>query len=556
MLAFRQLFRAMSFFRTLRARYLFLVLAIGFFLVGAWLPSATKGVFASPDETATAVITSMIAAEGRAIQEEPLSVQVPWLHPRSWVSEGNAIVPVGFLGWSLLLSPLVWLFGKSILPWMGLLLTLSAIYPVFSLLRRRFSESSAWMGTALLFFFPSVVLYANRGLFANLPQLALFAWWLFLVSSQEESEKSFRAFQNGREVLKGALMIFVVILRPVEGIWLIPWMWWWAHKTTWTRRRFWLQFTGTLIAISLYALVVYRTYGDAFAIGYLLRDNALPMIEGVSTQKGGANNIPLSWQDILPYGFHPRHIWWNISSFTKEILWPWFLAILCLWAPLGVSLWERLREEGWKCWTLSKITFRSIVPVLLSFWTVIVLLAIYGSGLYADHIRPGAITIGNSFLRYSLPLVPLWLYLFLLGVEKQRASKQGRLISSLAVLLLLGAGLFFVFAKDDEGLLATRTELFRYTAIREVASKLFPSKSIILSDRSDKIFFPVLRVVSPLPSLEERVRLTQLPGVTVGLFSRPLSQAERDAWRVAGVTPQELQSFGRERLYRLVPLAP
>ena len=168
----------------------------------------------------------------------------------------------------------------------------------------------------------------------------------------------------------------------------------------------------------------------------------------------------------------------------------------------------------------------------------------------ADHIKPGAVTIGNSFLRYLLRCF-LWESIFLKGIEKMFSATR---FYGVAILLCL-CGLFTVFAKDDEGLLATRRELRRYASIRAAAMELLPPDTVILSERSDKIFFPVFRTVSPLPSVSERVRLTQTPDTSVALFARPLSQAERDAWRAAGVVSQELESFVRERPYHLLPLS-
>lgn len=547
----------MSFFRLSQTRLFLLILAIGFFFIGAWLPSATKGVFASPDETAAAVIATTLIKQGNAIISEPMATQIPWLHPRSWVSAGPTLVPIGFLGWPFLIGPFVWAFGTRILPWIGLLLITSALYPVFSLFSRRFLLREAFIGTALLFSFPSILLYTNRGLFGNLPQLALFAWWLFFMFSPSDEKVSVRFPLGGmKQVALGALAMSILIVRPVEGIWLLPWMAWWSQKTTWTKKRVLLQLGGALFVAFWYFLVVYRTYGSIFAIGYLLRDNPLPSLDSQVSVLATAPTPTPFWNEMLPYGFHPRNIWWNTLSFSKEILWPWVLALVCIWMPLTLSFFKKIVQRGMSTIKRAEIFSFFTVPSFLALWTVVVLLVLYGSGLYADHIRPGAITIGNSFLRYLLPLVPLWIWLFLRGLERYREVRPGRVLSTALTIALLLVGVFTVFAKDDEGLLTTRGELQRYSLIRAATQKLFPPQSIILSDRSDKIFFPVTRAVSPLPKISQRALLTQFPDVAIGLFVRPLSQAERDDWRASGVVPQEVQSFGRERLYRLVPLVP
>jgi hypothetical protein len=546
----------MTLFPSSGTRALFFALFVGFLGVGAWLPSATKGVFASPDETAVVTIVETMLKTGRASIPEPLALRVPWLHPRSWVSSGPSLVPVGFLGWPILLAPFIFLFGNALLPWIGLFLIASAMYPVFRLFAARFGNTRALAGTALLFFFPTVVLYANRGLFANGPQLALLAWWLFFTRKTEIGETlplSGKAI--ARSFLIGLLTLAIILIRPVEGVWILPWMWWWGRKREWTQTEKAACLIGAVPLALVYVLIVSRTYGDPFAIGYLLRDNPLPAFEGIGVQRLSPLSATRSWGELLPYGFHPRHVWWNLRSFTRELLWPWCLGLLAIWMPILSTAWRLFRTRGLK--TITSIPFKSLwsAPVLLSLWMAVFLFSVYGSGLYADHIRPGAVTIGNSFLRYLLPLLPLGIYFFLIAIEKNAASvKATRFSYVIAVFLCIG-GLFTVFAKDDEGLFATRRELRRYTSIRAAARELLPADTVVLSERSDKIFFPIFRTVSPLPSLPERARLTQIPDISVALFARPLSQAERDAWRAAGVVPQELESFGRERLYRLLPLS-
>lgn len=521
---------------------------IAFFCVGAWLPSATRGIFASPDETAVSVSVSQLLLKGNVKLAEPLVTQIPWLHPRSWVSVEDHIVPIGFLAWPFLLTPIVGMLGSWVLPWLGLLVILSAFYPVLQLWRQRFSDEKAVIGTLLLFFFPTVVLYTNRGLFANVPQLALFAWWLWFWRRSDKSTLSWKYL-----VLQGVFTAIVLLIRPVEGLWLFPWMIWWGYQPfrSFSRAQRICLGATVLLLTAIYAFMISRTYGTPFAIGYLLRDNPLPttpmLLQITSTER-----VTQTWQRFLPYGFHPRHIWWNLLSFTREILWPWILALVLVWVP---RLWQwrtvsiKEKAKRFVTWLCSPI-------VLLSAWTACVLLVIYGSGIYADHIRPGAITIGNSFLRYLLPFVPLWGYALLVGLEMWERTSRGRFGRRILTGVLLIASVFTVFFKDDEGLWATRPELVRYREIRRVAVELLPPETIVLSDRSDKIFFPTFRAVSPMPSSTERNRLAQIPGVSLALFARPLSQSERDAWRTAGVVPQEIKSFGNERLYRLVPLVP
>ena len=107
-------------------------------------------------------------------------------------------------------------------------------------------------------------------------------------------------------------------MRPVEGLWLLPWMFWWGRKREWTRVEL---VTGMIVMVplvTLFLLFVSLTYGDPLALGYLLRDNPLPTLEGIGVQAPGLSSVTRSWAELLPYGFHPRHIWWNLRSLRKN----------------------------------------------------------------------------------------------------------------------------------------------------------------------------------------------------------------------------------------------
>ena len=121
------------------------------------------------------------------------------------------------------------------------------------------------------------------------------------------------------------------------------------------------------------------------------------------------------------------------------------------------------------------------------------------------------------------------------------------------LVLFVSFGVYATCFKDDESLLATRRELKRYALVLEATKLIFPPDSVILSERSDKIFAGTYRVVAPLPTREEVRRLLQDQRYhfMIGLYLRPPSQTERDAWHAQGIELIDVQSFGREHLYRL-----
>jgi hypothetical protein len=520
-----------------RETVLFSLLLALLFLFYAVLPSANLGVYASPDETANAVVANQLATHGRAWLPESDAPEFAWLHPRSWVALNDRIAPVGFLGWPLFVAAFRFVLGPSILPWIGALILLSAAWPFFRLLGR-FGPAAAWIGTLVAFTHPSMILYANRGLFPNGPLLAGAIWSIWLLQ-RCASLRLRRAWF----FLTGAVMALCVAIRPLEALWLVPWWVWAGWPWKFDRQRIAALFVGAALVLVPTWVVADRTYGSPFAIGYWVRS---PVVTPTSEQTLATPPSAVTPAEpvsrisaLLPFGLHPRAIAWNSRHFLLGLVWPWT-------AVLVIAAFLFLRRHRW-----SPPHDHRGMPFHLAFWTVLVLLAVYGSGRYADHVRPDAVTIANSFLRYLLPLAPLvgWAIASIWNAFER--VPLFRLAAGTWIGLLALFGGFRAFVADDEGLVYTRAELFRYAEIRSEALKQFRAGAVILSERSDKIFFPVLRAVSPMPTKEHAASLAR-SGVDLGLFARPLSQEERDAWLRYGLEVQELGAFGRETLYRLL----
>jgi hypothetical protein len=225
---------------------------------------------------------------------------------------------------------------------------------------------------------------------------------------------------------------------------------------------------------------------------------------------------------------------------------PW--SILVLFSGLFFLRTLKINTKG-------IVFFEQLFPwsvLALLFWSSGALLVVYGSGLYQDHLQPGAIGLGNSFLRYLIPLyflmVPLMAFVF--------SSLCGRMKTFFVILsfVLMGYGVWFSFFQTDEALLPLSQEIVRYDFIRESSQRFFTSQDIIISPRSDKIFFPVMRVVSPVPNLAHLRSLFSECHCSLGWFDRPVDEALAEKMRNAGFRFELLAEYGNEVLYRLMPL--
>lgn len=505
-----------------RLGLLVLCVALGVFLsMGTLLPRATTQVVASPDETAVALFArGWSAREGFKLPTgiPDAAASIPGLHPRSMVQQGAWLVPVGFLGMPLLALPFekIW-EGSS--AYLTALLVASSVFPLWQF-ARRLGVRAAIVACISYLSFPVVLLYANRGLFPNLPVVALALWSVWLLG-----EKARWKIGVG-----GLLLGVALTIRPVEAVWLLPWAAWsmWRSRKTTKPRDRWIALIAAVAFPLLGAVAAMHTYQSLMpTIGYWLRDT----VQTVAPATAPAVS-EIQTAHVLPFGIHPRTLQLNIRLFWLEMLWPWVL-LAC--AGL-VQLWWR-DQLTWK------------TPALwLGAWTVFILSVLYGQATYLDNIR-GTPALGNSFLRYMLPLVPLIALSIGAWAEAMMRNKARTAIVTMMVAVLACWGVGTALARDEESILATQTELRRYADIRAEAARILMPGTVVISERSDKIFagLPGIVAVSPLPDDERTWELLRAR-VFTALFHRTLSEEEQEA---SPIKKEPILENGNERLYHL-----
>lgn len=501
-------------------------------ILGCYSVLASAGVFVfnSPDETAYAFIIDRVAHGLSFTLSDSLVQDFPWLHPRSFVSTFEGIVPVGFPMWSIILALFARVSNLVLTMWIGSVFLSTAFWPWYQMLRARVTRHAALFAASATMLAPPLVLYGNRTLFPNFALLTAIlwvTWWLdYLV---ERRVFAFRMWFGWTMVAMLALFI-----RPVEAIWIVPiWMIWLRHAS----KRVWPSLIfGVCAMVVAYGLFQAHVYGSWFKTGYQLHDIAT---SSAIVSAGVADHVA-GFNQLLPYGFHPRHIWLNIRVFFLQRLWPWtFILVVGIWI---------VRKRITRAWLLA------------IGWSVVVLFGVYGSGLYRDHVRMDAFTWGNSFLRYLLPywflLGWVWAELLHMMGRKSRGKRFMAYAASVALVVFgVVAVLYPLVLHDDESVLSVRREVLRYAQIRSVALAIFSSKDVILSDRSDKIFFPLIHTATPVPTMKEVRRLLQNEkDRRIGLFAQTLSQDQERVWAEAGIRLQPWRSFGRETLYLLTLL--
>ncbi len=505
-------------------------------LVLAWLfLAALYGVFAfqgplpllSPDETAVFTLAHSGITDGRFGIQDARTAEFLWAHPRSFTTQDGWLIPVGFPLWPVLLSLVGWIRTGGLILWASVLLSASSIIPLVLIAQRCWSWSRArallWAGSILLF--PVAILYGARSGFTLMPQLALGAWsaWFLLRGTANRLTAS----------AVGVLCAVTLGLRPTEVVWLLPVLLvcWYQGRALWHGRTRGLLL-GAGIGMAAVAGVHWWVYGAPWAIGYLLPPSALKTASSLA-----AASAPASWRRFFPYGFSLSQLRQNLQASFELGLWAW----MSIWVASVIG-WLFSRRSSWKT--------PSSVALAFLFWTTGWLLLYYGQGRYADHIGGQAMHLGSSFLRYLAPALLGWMG-WTAWHLLSRPGRRAAFFSMLLLVISMVAGVAWAYMDPEDGLLRGRRERTQYAIVRADVLAMTDTRTVWISDRSDKMLFPERLSVSPLPSKDAIREFLQAGEGSVLLYARPPRQQERDLWSQAGLELLERAHYERENIYEV-----
>lgn len=491
---------------------------------------APMDIWNSPDETANAFfIRELAQGRGLAVGDSEVISSGGLIHPRSVAVRDGLLVPGSFIGMILFYALPVFLFGSAVLPFLTPFFSALALIAFGSILKKYLSLRAARLSVILALFHPAFWYYANRGLFHNVFFLDCVIFTFYFASVRPFSVLAQKYGHFGRfapyldGVLAGGIFMLALAVRTFEAFWLLPLvlilLWACRHnlpKATLGAIVGVIIFTGVL-----FLLISAAIYGSFLPSGY-------PSIE------------------LLPFGFSFRNMFRNGIWYGKLFFW-WHTLI----AGLGIIYLIYLRIKA----KAPVALWRGFLALLgVSFFLFI----IYGSGVYLDSPDPRQITIGNSLVRYWLPLyiscIPFgaWFLDQVAGRIKSLAIQ--RIFLTLVVAAMGILSFRVVFYGAGEGLIKVMAELNRYREIRAVVLAVTPPKAIIISDRSDKIFFPYRHVAVGIGAPEIVNSLDNL--VSAGsLYIYALKMDATDVrlglYERSGFTLDEELQFGKERLYSL-----
>jgi len=474
----------------------------------------------SPDEHVALLFTEKIAVGDFPRFYEPDNHNVQGIiHPRSALAIGDWVVPGSFLGLPLIYGLFGAIIHSSIIPFLTPVVFLLSIL-AFWMMTKRYSDSSEFASIATLFYalHPAMWYYAARSMMHNVPFISFIIIGLWFIAILPHKKKWINW------LLAGVFLGAAISMRTVEVFWLIPSLLILAFillKPNRDWRRFFVALAGMVFAIAPVLLLQQVLYGSWTDTGYTaeyayesIEVLDLPEIVPEQGVRGG----------ILPFGIHERVLLRNTFHYGFS-LYPW----MTIFGIAGLLM--ALLNPKKKQWF-----YLAIATMIISCW----LFLYYGSWIIFDNPDPRSVTIGNSYVRYWIPIFTLLAPFSALSIQAClshcRDVYRNRILAGLIVFMITLSG--FTVLGGPDGLLATR---MRLNQIPHTVDKILDhteEDAIVITEYADKYLYPDRKTVVPLRS--------ELTYAALGKL------AERGPLYYFGITlPEEDQVFLQEERLRL-----
>lgn len=434
----------------------------GFFSMTAF-HVADWPVFSSPDETANYAFAAQFQHDNSVI----LPVDHNAGSPRSVVNRGFVLTPASFGFFPAFLGSVGKVAGSASMLFVGPALAATAALCFWALARRVLqSATAATWATAVFATAPTYWFYASRGFWQNgvFTSLLVIAAWL---ATHAAARRWWPV-----SALCGLVAGLAVATRPSELVWLVP-AFLVALVLLWKRVR-WVHLGIGVVAAILPVLALLSlqdvTYGDPLAVGY--RQAGLFT---ASTSVNDVGTVQRVREALFPFGTSVRAA---VDRFSTNGIPP--LSYLVIVGVAGFA-WLLLR---------SRTTHVTRSLLVSAFVGGAVLILLYGNYRFVEYPVSRIPTLGSSYLRYWLPLIPL----FSIGV--------GALVQELRARGWLGRGLAWTFgvallvlnlthvATADIGVLRTFPRFSEWQAQSRWVVEQTPPQAVIVAGSNDKLVFP------------------------------------------------------------------
>lgn len=491
----------------MRQRLVVIVLAILYSCTLTWLSFAVPFVFTSPDENANFTFARTVMATGDFGISDPVNIPLDGIvHPRSVVVVGMMSLPGSFIGWPLIAGWLGNITGATGILLLTPFLVLVALWMWWDIARRLTGDVRfAAVATALLAVHPALWYYANRSMMHNVPFVCMLIAAVWVAYARPFSRLASTVSAQVVELaLAGVFVGTAIFIRTSEALWVAVVVV--VLAAVWRRHvRHWSGWVALLLGIALPLAVMAgwqaHVYGGPLVSGYTVEDVRVAPTADSAGDIGQNEDVatvqiapPSSAEKLgamlLPFGLHPRAMLKNIWHYGI-MLFPWMTVLAAAGMVSMLTRKKAKREKGEQPW-------RVLLGVTLGL--AVWLGLVYGSWSFNDNPDPTAITIGDSHIRYWLPLFVLSTLFaaraIVTFVAPFKRQTHAAVVVVVAIAILSGV---LVFGGPD-GLLHTRSVLFASAEKRTALIAATEDDAILVVDRADKFLFPYRRVIQPLRS--------------------------------------------------------
>ena len=491
--------------------------------------------FNSPDETAVFYFLSEFLSEGKLYYEDTANQWGEGLvHPRSMLAFGNKVVPITFPAFFLIFGAVGLVLGLKSLVYVVPFLSVLTVFAFFYIIKQFWGRRVAMISAFVLALHPAFIYYTARGFLPNALFVDLFILGIFFLV---KCAVSLANKENYTPFIYCFLAVFLIdyarSVRPFELIWMwivvgavfIYYKDWYAL--------IWKKIIAIWLGVAIFFTVVvlglnWWLYGNPFSSGYYIFSNrSVEVVETAPMEKVKAELTKVKKVDL-------HNISSNFYCFLVYVF-PWF-AILATLGAVNIFYDKRLSFRNCGNWRERFKNLPFEIKYIFIFLAVMaILLVFYGSWNFTDNIS-GNVTIGNSYVRYFLPIYIMGIPLVAVFLNKFLV-KRSLLVSALGIMSVWSV--IAVWSGED-GIASIRKNFEQYARTRAIVlQKIAKDSSIIISERSDKIFFPDLRVIS-------------IPEKNYAILGRPVSNLLNNGFNVYFYTEMKDEdiAYFRDRYFK------
>ncbi|MCX6744220.1 MAG: hypothetical protein NTX82_01715 [Candidatus Parcubacteria bacterium] len=482
-------------------RFMILViLGIMFFFIYSFLIFGNSGHhFTWPDETANYFFINNYIEHSSFSVAEPLNkIAANLVKPRSFnVYQGN-LVPGSFLGMLLIYGLIGKIVGMGLVQFLTPLLAVLAGIFFYKILLRLFEPKIAFISTILFYLNPAWWYYANFSMLPNIAFLSLLIIGIYYLLKIDKGVKQ----KNILYVILGSLFIALALtIRTNEFLWILGLVGFlllvYRQKVKWQ-----YILIGLAVLAAVFMPIFYynqTTYGNFLSFGYLRLENGSSLTSQLPTEfkTAGADIVSFVKFLIMPFGIHPKTALISIYSYFVSLFWWLFVA-----GALGLVFFIKKYNNKEHA-----VYFLAAISVSLY------LIIYYGSWVFVDLMTLRLNRIGISYVRYFLPVYIFTLPLAAIFYEQvinYFRHKKLRIILSLGLCLaIIYFSLYSLFFSGNDNLISIKQNIKDYNQINQKVIGMIEPNAVIISQRSDKIFFPERKVIGRM-TIDDFVYISSL----------------------------------------------